>query len=458
MSIKQQKDETLRAYISRFNKEALSIDKADNKILVAAFTNGLKKGKFLISLYKNDPKTMSEVLYRATKYMNAEDAMLARDERPKKRERQEDTRQDQGRKKARTGDQRDERRPKPLGGRFTNFTPLTAPIDQVLMQIKDEEALTFPGKLKSDPNKRSRDKQEKLQKFVSNKKTDPPPQDQHPRQDNEQPRPPIGDIRMIVGGTAVAGSSKKTRKTYLRMVQNVQLTGVMPKIARREGPIIGFSEKDARRLHHPHDDALVVSLRVEDYNMHRVLVDNGSSADILYYSAFQQMRIDRERLILTNAPLVGFRGSRVFPLGAVTLSEMVGDYPQQITKNITFLVVDYSSAYNAILGRPTLNSWKAVTSTYHLMIKFPTDYGVRELRRSQMAARECYVAMMEMEDQVQALSIEEHRTVMEPVEKLEEIPLGSSNPGRTTKIGTLANPAIRQELITFLRGNRDVFA
>ena len=92
---------------------------------------------------------------------------------------------------------------------------------------------------------------------------------------------------MIVEGTAVAGSSKKTRKTYLQMVQNVQLTGVMPKIARREGPIIRFSEKDARRLHHPHDDALVVSLLVEDYNMHRVLVDNGSSADILYYPAFQ---------------------------------------------------------------------------------------------------------------------------------------------------------------------------
>ena len=94
----------MRAYIARFNKEALSIDEADDKILVAAFTNGLKKGKFLFSLYKNDPKTMSEVLYKATKYMNAEDALLARKERPKKRERQEDTRQDQGWKKARTGD------------------------------------------------------------------------------------------------------------------------------------------------------------------------------------------------------------------------------------------------------------------------------------------------------------------------------------------------------------------
>ena len=82
----------LRSYITRFNKEALSIDEVDDKILVAAFTNGLRKDKFLFSLYKNDPKTMLEVLYKATKYMNTEDALLAREEKPRKSERQEDTR------------------------------------------------------------------------------------------------------------------------------------------------------------------------------------------------------------------------------------------------------------------------------------------------------------------------------------------------------------------------------
>ena len=87
MSIKQREDEMLRSYLRRFNKEALSIDEADDKILVAAFTNGLRKGKFLFSLYKNDPKTMTDVLYRATKYMNVEDALLAREEKPRKRER-----------------------------------------------------------------------------------------------------------------------------------------------------------------------------------------------------------------------------------------------------------------------------------------------------------------------------------------------------------------------------------
>ena len=77
MNIKQWEDEMLRSYITRFNKEALSINEADDKILVAAFTNGLRKGKFPFSLYNNSPKTISDVLDRATKYMNAEDALLS---------------------------------------------------------------------------------------------------------------------------------------------------------------------------------------------------------------------------------------------------------------------------------------------------------------------------------------------------------------------------------------------
>ena len=116
------------------------------------------------------------------------------------------------------------------------------------MQIKDEEALTYPEKLKGDPNRLSKDKychfhrdhgqntadcydlkqqietlikQGKLQRFVRKERADQPLQEQNPRRDNERPRPPVGDIRMIVGGTAVIRSSKKAQKTYLRMVQNV---------------------------------------------------------------------------------------------------------------------------------------------------------------------------------------------------------------------------------------------
>ncbi|XP_030958954.1 uncharacterized protein LOC115980893 [Quercus lobata] len=269
MSIRQQEDVTLRSYIACFNKEALSIDKADDKILVAAFTNGQRKGKFRFSLYKNDPKTMLDVLYRATKYMNAEEALLAREEKPKKRERQEEAWQDRGQKMARTGEKRDDRRSKPSIGRFTNFTPLNTLIDQVLLQIKDEGALTFLSKLKGDPSKRSRDKycrfhqdhghdtskcydlkqqiealigQGKLQKFVDKEGIE---QNQRApaQRENKRPWPPLGDVRIIIGGST--SSSSKKAKTYLQMVQNIQLTGYAPKMARVDNLVIGFMEEDA---------------------------------------------------------------------------------------------------------------------------------------------------------------------------------------------------------------------
>ena len=202
------------------------------------------------------------------------------------------------------------------------------------------------------------------------------------------------------------------------MVQNVQQMGFVLKMVRINNPIIEFLEEDARRLHHSHDDAFTVSIWIGDYNTHQVLVDNGSSADILYYPVFQQMRIDKEWLVPTNAPLIGFGGIRVLPLGAVTLTVTVGDHPQQITKDVTFLVVDCLSIYNVILGWPNLNSWKVVTSTYHLMIKFSTKYEVGEVRRDQVTAHERYIAMLEMDDHVQTITLKTSGRWQSPLKDL----------------------------------------
>ena len=67
-------------------------------------------------------------------------------------------------------------------------------------------------------------------------------------------------------------------------------------------------------------------------------------------------------------------------VSTITLHLVVGAYPQQVTRNVNFLIVDCSKSYNAIIGKPTLNNWKAVTSTYHLLVKFPTEYGVGEVQ------------------------------------------------------------------------------
>ena len=114
-------------------------------------------------------------------------------------------------------------------------------------------------------------------------------------------------------------------------------------------------------------------------------------------------------------------------------------------------MVDYSSAY-------TLNSWKAITSTYHLMIKFPTNNGVGELHGNQVAAREFYIAMLEMDGHQQTMCIGEQRAIVKLIEELEEVTLDISRLERTTRIGTLASWPVRQTLTTFLRDNQDMFA
>lgn len=100
LNIKQWDDESLRSYVTWINKKAILIDEADNKVLVTAFTNGLQSEEFLFSIYKNNPKMMANMLYQATKYMNAKDAMIARGGRLKKRERHYNPRPDRGRKSA----------------------------------------------------------------------------------------------------------------------------------------------------------------------------------------------------------------------------------------------------------------------------------------------------------------------------------------------------------------------
>ena len=209
----------------------------------------------------------------------------------------------------------------------------------------------------------------------------------------ESSRPPLGEIRVIIGGTS-ARQTSKSKKTYLKVVQNVQLSRQSPKMRGIDEPTISFTDEEAERIHHPHDDAIVITLLITDYTTRRVLVDNGSSADILYYPAFQQMRLGRDLLRPACLPLIGFGGMEVQPVGTVTLPVVVGSYPQQITKSVNFLMVDCSSSYNAIIGMPTLNSWKAITSTYHLLVKFPTECGIGQVQGDQLTAKECYLAMM----------------------------------------------------------------
>ena len=139
----------------------------------------------------------------------------------------------------------------------------------------------------------------------------------------ESSRPPLGEIRVIIGGTS-AGQTSKSKKTYLKVVQNVQLSRRSPKTRGIDEPTISFTDEEVERIHHPHDDAIVITLLIADYITRRVLVDNGSSADILYYPTFQQMRFRQDLLRPACLLLIGFGGMKEQSIGTITLPVVVG--------------------------------------------------------------------------------------------------------------------------------------
>ena len=162
-------------------------------------------------------------------------------------------------------------------------------------------------------------------------------------------------------------------------------------------------------------------------------MDNGSSADIIYPSACQQLKLEQGRLCPFESPLVNFSEDRMYPKGIVTLTVMVGSYPRQLTRQLDFLVVDCPSSYNVIIRRPKVNHWKAAMSTYCLKVKFPTENGVGEVIGDQVLAREYYQAVLAaMENHTWMIEEKEE----EKVEALKIVKLVDGEPTKTTRVGT----------------------
>uniref|UniRef100_A0A2N9GDN4 Reverse transcriptase domain-containing protein n=1 Tax=Fagus sylvatica TaxID=28930 RepID=A0A2N9GDN4_FAGSY len=385
LNVKQMEGESLRAYMHRFNKEAMQIDRPKEDVTLTAFMAGLRKGDFLYNLCKDPPETLSELMYEAQKHMNAEDVLESRNDPPPKRQKDvEDRKQEPAKQKVLKFSETPERKRMTAPSvKFNSFTPLNTPINQLLMQIQDDPSLRWPGKIRSDPDswpknlycRYHRDhghltenylalkeqvktliRQGKLQKYVSRPPTARPPKPQGPKERIENPKPGLaGEIKTIVEGPTIGGTSRTSRKAYARQTLEELINLMMTHF--------------------------VITMNIADFTTRRVMIDNGSSADILYLPAYQQMKLDKEKLRPMGIPLVGFTGDKICPVGIITLPITIDTYPKQVSKTVDFLVVDCPSVYNTIIGQPTLNRLRAMTSTYHFLIKFPTEHRNRRSHR-----------------------------------------------------------------------------
>ncbi|XP_058219448.1 uncharacterized protein LOC131330008 [Rhododendron vialii] len=173
--------------------------------------------------------------------------------------------------------------------------------------------------------------------------------------------------------------------------KHVMLVGLKPKCARTEDVsmwIISFTKKDLDSVQLPHNDALVVTLHIGTFNVWRVLVDQGSSAEVMYYSLFKDLKLSENDLRPSVVPLIGFNRAPVWPIGMITLLVRVGS----VTHDMEFVVVDVPSPYNAIVGCTWLYKMKAIASTYHQVVRFIGAYGRQDdLYGDQTAAKRCYV-------------------------------------------------------------------
>jgi hypothetical protein len=234
------------------------------------------------------------------------------------------------------------------------------------------------------------------------------------------------------------------------------------RLAGQSWMLLHFLRKMKKGSFTPHDDALVVTLMIGNFNIHHVLVDNGSSADILFLPAFEKMKIERKRVVPVPTPLVGFTGEKVLPVGTISLPLTAGSAPREKIVMTDFLVVDRPSAYNAIVGRPTLNKLMAVTSTYHLKMKFPTDHRVGVVRGNQKEARQCYNLTLKEPRARETLSVHygiKDEGVMQRAELNEDlVEVAIDVPDRIVKIGSQLSEELKTELSEFLKKNVDVFA
>ena len=152
-----------------------------------------------------------------------------------------------------------------------------------------------------------------------------------------------------------------------------------PKSFKREREVITFTDADGWWVHHPHKDPLVIITTIGNMNVHRTLVDNGSLMEILYLVAYEKMGLGLHQLTPTPTPLYGFTRDSLTPIGSIKLAMMVGTYPQILIIVANFLVMDCPSTFNVMLARPALKELRAITSIYHLLMKFPTLNGVSQV-------------------------------------------------------------------------------
>ncbi|XP_072071786.1 uncharacterized protein [Arachis hypogaea] len=480
-TIKQGPQESLKDYITRFTKVAMRIPDLHPEVHLHAIKSGLRPGKFQETIAGQIDVEELRQARKAEKSATVKD-----DDKPR--------------------DSKKAFKPVP---RYESYTQFNAKRDDIIKEILNSKLIKPPRKADAYPKSKTVDKskyctfhqkhghttdecviakdllerlarQGHLDKFITGRMqknvtsaSDPSAASPSSKEKDMAPAQPRGIINCILGGYAGGGHTSSARKrTYRAMLAVTDAPKVPQSI--QDFPEMTFRSTDFNHTDANYDDPVVISVQLGDLIVRKVLLDPGSSADVLFFTTFEKMKLSNNILQPYHGDLVGFSGERVPILGSVWLQTTLGEQPLFKTQDIQYLVVDCFSSYNLILGRPFLNKFAAIVSTVHLCVKFPVqDNLVATIHSDLHEARQCYntsLKPIKRSNMAQVNSIQPDQprlTEIDPRADFEDRPMPNEDltkapltedPMKFTFVGTLTSTEERESLVRFLRENADLFA
>ncbi|XP_021822805.1 uncharacterized protein LOC110764199 [Prunus avium] len=419
-------DEPLREYAARFSHEYSRCPDTDDRAAYGAFKSGLRSSHFRYLVHSSNWRTYDELMKQAAihakaEYFNSRAEPTARQSEPIQRSStaqaspfapatqtagysESHKRKDAGSsqkghsKKNKSMYGRDNyRAPLPAHNQGTEvFTLLNTSYEVVLMneiEIIPKPAFRKPNRQDGrDTGKFCRYHQQNshntedcislrkiVERLIREGKLD-----QYIARPQQAPVPnanrQINMISTISGGPTLAGASNRSMKQYVRAAQYPQVLGIessrhtkMPKV--RWEPIT-FSEEEEEGIIYPHDDPMIIRAEIAKFDVGRILIDTGSSVNVIFADAFKELGIDDSQVNRQLSPLLSFSGDLVQPIGSVSLPISFGTAPRRTMVYDQFLVVDCPTAYNVIVGLTALMAIKAHLSPHMLLMKFSSQSAV----------------------------------------------------------------------------------
>ncbi|XP_072090489.1 uncharacterized protein [Arachis hypogaea] len=341
--------------MEKFNNACLEIQDLPMEVVIMDLVNGIQEGPFSQSISKRHPTSLSDVQEKAEKYINMEENARLREPhwRPghshssKEKEREPKKKEKVSLERLR---------------RYHSYTPLRVSLVDVYKEICHTERLPPPRPIK---NKKGRGgvvattlvREGRLDIYLI-ERSDHHGKRKRDDEDRRDPPPqtPERHVHIISGGFGGGGLIKSSRKRHLKEVYQVGSEA-------SDLPTLSFTKEDGQDIIHGHDDLVVITMILANTHLHRTLVDQGSSADILFKPAFDKLGLDEKELRAYPDILYGMEDTPIKPLGFIPLHTSFGKGAKSKTLSIDFIVVDVGSAYNALIGRTTLNRLRVVVST-----------------------------------------------------------------------------------------------